>query len=66
MVPFGLQPLVGHNMEATYVGIGHHHIEPANLKVNTPCFQKSNKPASTVKNTVSFGTEYIILIFENP
>ena len=35
MVPFGLQPLVGHNMEATYVGIGHHHIEPANLKVNT-------------------------------
>ena len=64
MVPFGLQPLVGHNMEATYVGIGHHHIEPANLKVITPCFQKSDKLASN--NTVSFGTEYIILIFENP
>ena len=35
MVPFGLQPLVGRNMEVTYVGIGHHYIEPANLKVNT-------------------------------
>ena len=64
MVPFGLQPLVGHNMEATYVGIGHHHIEPANLKVNTPCFQKSDKLARyknqvQINNTVSFGTEYI-------
>ena len=35
MVRFGLQALAGHNMEVIYVGIGHHHIEPANLKVNT-------------------------------
>ena len=34
-MPFGLQPLVGRNMEVIYVGIVHHHIEPANLKVNT-------------------------------